>query len=71
MNLTDYIYKDADQFYLDIENYSENVTEKLILDYEDGDRIIWTWENKKYSGVLRDLGSNDGLFLIDKVTPIE
>lgn len=71
MNLADYIYKDGDQYFFDTENYTDNNSIKLSLEYENGDRIIWKWDNKRHSGILRGVGASGTLFKLDKVTPLE
>lgn len=71
MNLADYIYKDGDRYFFDTENYTDETTIKLSLDYEDGDRIIWKVDGKRYSGILREVGANKTLFTLEKVSPIE
>jgi len=71
MNLADYIYKDGEEFFFDTENYSEQNVLGLSLDYEHGDRIIWKWDNKRYSGVLRSLGTSNSLFQLEKITLLE
>jgi hypothetical protein len=71
MNIADHIYKEGDRYYLDTELYSENGPLKLSLDYEDGDKIIWKSEGKKYSGILRNYAADNSLFLIERVTMIE
>jgi hypothetical protein len=71
MNLADYIYKDGDRYFFDTENYTDETAIKLSLDYEDGDRIIWKVDGKRYSGILREVGANNTLFTLEKVLPIE
>jgi len=71
MNLADYIYKDGDDFFFDTENYSDETSIKLSLEYETGDRIIWKWDNKRHSGVLRALGTSNSLFKLEKITMLE
>ena len=71
MNLADYIYKEGDCFFFDTENYIDGNTIKLSLDYEDGDRIIWKWDNVRNSGILRSAGSNNTLFKLEKITILE
>jgi hypothetical protein len=68
--LENYIYNDGKQFYFDTENYAEGNPYSLGIQYEDGDTIIWTWEEKKMSGVLRKIGFDNDLFLIEKATLI-
>jgi hypothetical protein len=67
-NISDYVYKDGDNFYFDSENYTDNVHKNLTIDYEDGDMVKWVWENKKMMGILREEGRNLGLFAIVDVT---
>jgi hypothetical protein len=71
MNLANFIYKDGDHYYFDTENYTDEGKLKLSLDYEEGDRIIWKWDNKKHSGVLREAGANGTLFKLEKITLLE
>jgi len=71
MNLADHIYKEGDKYYFDTENYTDQTSLKLSLDYEDGDRIIWKTDGKKYSGVLHGMGTNNNLFIVEKVTEIK
>jgi len=71
MNLTDHIYKEGDKYYFDTENYTDQTSLKLSVDYEDGDRIIWKMDGKKFSGVLHEMGTNNNLFIIEKVTEIK
>ena len=67
-NISAYVYKDGEKFYFDSENYTDNVTTSLSIDYEDGDMVKWFWENKKMTGILREEGYNLGLFVIEDVT---
>jgi hypothetical protein len=71
MNLAECIYKEGDVYFFDTETYTDEGTLRLSLDYEDGDRIIWKWDDKRYSGVLREAGANGTLFKLDKITPLE
>ena len=71
MNLADYIYKDGEEYYFDTENYTDQTTLGLSLDYEDGDKIIWKADGKKYSGVLKSCGVHNELFVIRNVKTIE
>lgn len=71
MNLADFIYKEGDRYYFDTENYTDENSIKLSLDYEDGDRIMWKADGVKHSGVLREMGTNNGLFLLEKVTVVK
>ena len=68
--LENFIYKDGERFYFDTENYNDEIPYSLAIQYEDGDTIIWDWENKKMSGVLRKISFDDDLFVIDKVNVI-
>jgi len=68
MNLADYIYKEGDCVFFDTENYADETSIKLSIDYEDGDRIIWKWDNVKHSGILRCAGANNTLFKLEKIT---
>ena len=68
-NISDYVYKSGDQFYFDSENYNDD--DKLLsLEFEDGDTIKWTWENKKMLGTLREEGYGLGLFVLVNVSEI-
>jgi hypothetical protein len=71
MNLANFIYKEGDRYYFDTENYTDENSIKLSLEYEDGDRIMWKVNNVKHSGVLRETGANNGLFLLEKVTIVK
>lgn len=66
-NISAYVYKDGDKFYFDSENYTDNLSTTLSIDYEDGDMVKWIWENKKMMGVLREEGRNLGLFVIEEI----
>lgn len=70
MNLADYIYKEGDFFFFDTENYTDESSIKLSIDYEDGDRIIWKWDNVRHSGILRSFGANNTLFKLEKITAL-
>ncbi len=71
MNLADFIYQDGDQYFFDTECYTDENSIRLSIDYEDGDRIIWKWDNKRHSGILREVGANQTLFRLEKITPLE
>lgn len=66
-NIDNHVYTENNKFFFDSEIYTEDSPSKT-LDYEDGDRIKWTWEGKKMTGVLRDENTSLGLFLIADVT---
>ena len=65
-NISQHVYKDGDKFYFDSENYNDSQA-LLSIQYEDGDMIKWVWEGKKMTGVLREEGSNLGLYQIEDV----
>jgi hypothetical protein len=67
-NISSFVYKDGEDFYFDPENYTDNTTTKLSIDYEDGDFVKWEWENQTLMGILREVNSNLNLFLIENVT---
>ena len=69
-DLSIYISKDGDTFYFDTENYSEEDSHNSI-DYEDGDRIKWTWEEKRMIGTIRETTKGLGLFTIEQVSTLE
>lgn len=61
MDISSYISKDGESYYLDSDNISEN--EKLSgIVFEDGDIVKWFWEGQKMVGTLRVAGYN--LFFI-------
>jgi hypothetical protein len=68
-DITSFIYKesdDSDIFYADFENYETGTVN--TQGYEDGDMVLWSWDSKKYRGVLRVQGNIvDGLFLLTNV----
>ena len=68
-DITKFIYKESDDsevFFADFEDYETGTVN--TLEYEDGDMVLWVWENKKYRGVLRQRGSaTDGLFELTSV----
>ena len=70
INLSDFIYKDGNQFYLDLEKYDGEDCMYLdrSLRFEHGDNIKWVWEGNKMFGVLKELGQNGELFIIDNVS---
>lgn len=70
-NISAYVYKDGNEFYFDSEDYTDKITTGLSIDYEDGDMVKWTWEDKKLTGVLREEGKNLGLFRIQNVSVLE
>lgn len=70
INLTSHIYKEDNEFYFDAENYDPEAS-SVPLDFEDGDRIKWVWENKKMIGTLRVANSGLGLFVIKNVSELE
>ena len=70
-NISEYVYKDGDSFYFDSENYTDNISKSLSIDYEDGDMVKWVWENKKLMGTLREEGMNLGLFQIQNISEIK
>lgn len=65
-NITKYVYKEEDRFYFDPENYTDG-TDRLTINYEDGDYVKWQWEGKTLFGTLREEGHNIGLFVIVNV----
>jgi hypothetical protein len=69
-NISSHIYLEDNKFYFDSENYDPE-SSSISLDYEDGDRIKWIWENKKMIGTLRVTNSNLGLFVIENVAELE
>ena len=70
MNLSDYIYKEGDRYYLDTENYTDNNSLRISLDFEDGDKIIWKVDGNRYSGILREIDIKSGLFSVETVTKL-
>jgi len=68
-DITRFIYKETDdssQFFADFENYDTGVVN--TLGFEDGDVALFTWENKKYRGTLRQQGDgSSGLFEVTSV----
>ena len=66
-DLTGFVYKVGEKFYFDSENYTEEGCQ-LSIQYEDGDMIKWTWENKKMLGTIRQEGYDLGLFSIEGAT---
>jgi hypothetical protein len=65
-NISQHVYKDGDKFYFDSENYND-AQALLSIQYEDGDMIKWSLEGKKMTGVLREEGTNLGLYRIEDV----
>lgn len=62
MDISSYISKDGESYYLDVDSISEN--EKLSgIIFEDGDIIKWSWEGQKMVGKLRNVGYN--LFFVE------
>ena len=63
-DVSKYIYKEPgneNTFYADFENYETGTVD--TIGYEDGDMVLWVWDNIKYRGVLRQRGNPvDGLF---------
>lgn len=70
MKLDSYIYKEGDNFYLDTESYEMGVPTKLLMQFEEGDLIKWSWDNKVMTGTLQNMSSDGDLFLIKNVTII-
>jgi hypothetical protein len=68
MDLSSYIYLDDNHYYFDPENYTDEGRSSLTIDYEDGDIIKWKMDNKKFIGVLREVGVNLNLFRIENVS---
>jgi hypothetical protein len=69
-DITKFVYKESDDsniFYADFENYETGTVN--TQGFESGDMVLFTWEDKKYRGVLRQSSydSNDGLFEITNV----
>ena len=62
MDISSYISKDGETYYLDVDNISENELFSGIA-FEDGDIIKWFWEGQKMVGKLRVAGYN--LFFIE------
>jgi hypothetical protein len=65
MDLANYITHENGCFYFDPEEGTNN-TPPLAIPFEDTDIIQWSWENKKFRGKLKSIGSN--LFKIVEVT---
>lgn len=68
MNVTQYVSKDGDRFYFDPEGKDYGLPE-LSIKFEDGDVIIWKWEEAKMKGTLRAIGCS-GIFEIIQVKNI-
>lgn len=66
-NQTNNVYKDGDKFYFDPEIYTENALRDSSMEYEDGDMIKWTYEGKRMTGTLRQVGYRLDLFHIEDV----
>lgn len=66
-DLSSFITKEKDTFYFDVGEINEN-SPLFGIDYQSGDIIRWKWENKKYTGTLRQLGYNSDLFVLQNVT---
>lgn len=66
-NQSNNVYKDGDKFYFDPEIYTENALRDSSMEYEDGDMIKWTYEGKRMTGTLRQVGYRLDLFLIEDV----
>jgi len=70
-DITKYIGKDSNtskltDFYADLEGYENTIPE--IKDIESGDIVGWTWEDKKYVGIIRDKGNaKHGMFELEKI----
>ena len=73
INLSNFIYKDGDQFYFDLECYNEgdHLSIDRSLRFQSGDNIKFFWEGKKMFGTLRHFGQNEELFIIVNVSCIE
>lgn len=66
MNLSKYIIKDNERFYFDLEGQEDSDIDNLLsMDFQDGDKIIWSYEGQKYVGVLRAVDKH--LFVLDNV----
>jgi hypothetical protein len=72
LNLSEFIYKDGDQFYFDLECYSDgtHLTIDKSLQFENGDTIKWNWEGNKMFGTLKKFSQNEELFLITNVSSV-
>ena len=70
-DISAYIYEDQNKFYFDPENYTGDANKTLHLQYEDGDMIKWTWDNKILSGILREEGYKLNLFVIQNIKIIK
>jgi hypothetical protein len=69
-DITKFVYKESDSsniFYADFENYETGIVN--TQEFESGDMVLFTWNDKKYRGVLRQCNYNqeDGLFEITNV----
>lgn len=69
MDLSAYIVKEKENFYFDP---SDEIDQRFSdIRYQDGDKILWKWEGKKYCGILRKLHYCDtSVFLVQKVQQI-
>lgn len=68
-DITKFVYKETDDsssFYADFEDYNTGTVN--TLGFENGDVVLFVWENKKYRGTLRQTGNGlDGLFELTNV----
>jgi hypothetical protein len=68
MDISSYISKDGESYYLDVDSMSENERLSGIV-FEDGDIIKWFWEEQRMIGKLRTAGYN--LFFIENAKPVK
>lgn len=61
-SLEDYITKENDTFFLDLTDLHEPTIQGIT--YEQGDKIRWKWEGKKYIGVIQQFGHLPGMFVL-------
>jgi hypothetical protein len=65
-NITKYVYKEKNGFYVDFEDYSTNTLHNQEID--DGDIVFWVYEEKKYRGIIRDCGNgSEGIYELHDV----
>lgn len=69
-DITRFVYKESDDsnvYYADFENYETGTVN--TQGFENGDMVLFSWDDKKYRGVLRSCNYNreDGLFEVTSV----
>jgi hypothetical protein len=57
INIDDFLVKENDRFIVDLENWGS-----IDISFEDGDRVRFKYDGKKYIGTLSKIGKDENLY---------